>query len=273
MEQLITTANVDIEKAVAQYLGFAKLNLTGEEKRVALEVCKLRGLNPLNKDVYITKFKGKMQLMTAYTKFVEMAKRDPNFGGINVSLAQKVKNPFTDKDDIYINCTVFNKDGTQLSNSNVFFSEYNVGNYMWKTKQNVMLQKVSVVSALRNGFGELFQGLYISEEFDNNPESKVDEEDIVQDNKQNEMTTKVNDVKKQIITFKKNNSFKTQVGVYKDMFQSDNKVEFDNENLEHITGLLERLEYLYSDDVEIETIAPEIDEKTFELFKEGDDVL
>lgn len=183
----LATQKYDYEKSFMDYIGANNINLTQGDLLVYREICKLRQLNPLNKEVYITKISGKMQMITAYTKIISLALNHPAFGGKETKLAVRTINPITNKEDVYIECVVYNKNGGILGNSIVWMSEYakpsQNNNGIWDTKAYSMLEKVAVVSGLRRSLGDTFNGIFIREEFNQEQETFTKPKIQVEDNR------------------------------------------------------------------------------------------
>lgn len=162
-------AQYDYEKAFIDYINVNKISLTQAEMLSFKEICKLRQLNPLTRDVWVLPRGGKNHLVAAYTTLIAIALKHPNYGGKENKLAVRTINPITNKEDVYIECVVFNKNGGILGNSFVWMSEYGNSsqnkNGMWAKQAYTMLEKVAIVSGLRRSLGDVFNGLYIPEEF------------------------------------------------------------------------------------------------------------
>lgn len=143
------------EETIKNY--FCK-NATSSELALGAMICKQQGLNPFTGDVHFVKYgEQKMQVIVSKYAFLKRAERNPNYDGFKAWVE-------ADGDDFVGKCEVYRKDRKMPIYSEVYLSEYNQGNKMWKEKPKTMIRKVAVVQALREAFADELGGLLSEEE-------------------------------------------------------------------------------------------------------------
>ena len=153
--QIVENNPVIDEEPIKNY--FCK-NASASELALGAMICKQQGLNPFTGDVHFVKYgEQKMQVVVSKYAFLKRAERNPNYDGFKAWVE-------SDGEDTIGKCEVYRTDRKMPVYSEVYLSEYNQGNKMWKEKPKTMIRKVAVVQAHREAFPNDLSGLYTEEE-------------------------------------------------------------------------------------------------------------
>lgn len=153
--QIVENNPVIDEETIKNY--FCK-NASASELALGAMICKQQGLNPFTGDVHFVKYgEQKMQVVVSKYAFLKRAERNPNYDGFKAWVE-------SDGEDTIGKCEVYRTDRKMPVYSEVYLSEYNQGNKMWKEKPKTMIRKVAVVQAHREAFPNDLSGLYTEEE-------------------------------------------------------------------------------------------------------------
>ena len=143
------------EETIKNY--FCK-NASSSELALGAMICKQQGLNPFTGDVHFVKYgEQKMQVIVSKYAFLKRAERNPNYDGFKAWVE-------SDGDDFIAKCEVYRKDRKMPIYTEVYLSEYNQGNKMWKEKPKTMIRKVAIVQAHREAFPDELGSLYSEDE-------------------------------------------------------------------------------------------------------------
>lgn len=123
-------------------------------------------LDPITNEIWATPRKGGHTIMVGRDGMRKAALRSGEYDGM--------ESTFMEIDgDVHCQTKVWKKGvGHPFSPAPVPMKEYNSGMSLWRSKPKTMLAKVSEAQALRAAFD--LSGLYIAEEFDNEPNMGVD---------------------------------------------------------------------------------------------------
>lgn len=136
---------------------------TESEKNQFIDMCVTFGLNPIKREVYGIKYKGKngfpdtFQIVIGYEVYLKRAERTGKLDGFNVECKKM-------GDEIIATCTIYRKDWTHPFIHSVLLSEYNQKNKMWNEKPVTMIKKVATEQAFRLCFPDEMGGLPYGEE-------------------------------------------------------------------------------------------------------------
>jgi phage recombination protein Bet len=158
-----------IAKIERQELSQEKMNLirrmcakdaTDEEFMLFLEICRAYNLNPLLREIWFVKFKGREpSIFTSRDGYLKIAHASGKLDGIESRVIEDSNGkPYKAV------CTVWRKDMSHPFTSEVKFSEYfNPNSEAWRKYPSAMLIKVAEVFALRRAFA--ISGLVTREEY------------------------------------------------------------------------------------------------------------
>lgn len=183
---------------IKKYLVSGNGRVTDQEAMMFLSLCRYQHLNPFVKDAYCIKYSDKdpATLVIGKEVFTKRAEQNPNYGGMEqgVIVLDRSGNIVERNGALVLEgekivggwCKVYRKDRSVPQYDSVTFNEY-AGrkangelNSNWQKRPGTMIEKVAIMHALRNAFPNDFQGLYVSEEMENNSEGfKVDVKEAV----------------------------------------------------------------------------------------------
>lgn len=179
-----STAFGDVElspEVIQNYLVRGNSQLTPQEMKLGLELCKYQRLNPFTGEVYFIKFGNDFQLVVGYEAYKRRAEDNPEYlnrkSGIVVmrgtDVVQKEGTCLYPTEKLIGGwCRVFrNRNGEKVE----IYKEVSLDEYQkmkdgkpcsnWATKPCTMIEKVAVSQALRTAFPKDYEGLYVPEEF------------------------------------------------------------------------------------------------------------
>lgn len=138
------------------------------EFKVFVELCKVSGLNPLQKQIWCFKSGDKLITMAGINGFFEVANNHPAFDGLEL----ESDNPTS---PTFVTCKVYRKDRSRPSVGTALLKEFKKNTPIWNSMPYHMLCKVAKAIALREAFPQKLSGLYIPEEVEGERPSKLSE--------------------------------------------------------------------------------------------------
>lgn len=174
---------------VKKYLVRGNGNVTDQEIKLFMELCKYQKLNPFVGEAYAIKFGQDFQLVVGYETYKRRAEEDPTYAGRKSGIVVMRGDDIIQKEGTCIYpkeeliggwCRVFRMKNGELEETykEVGLKEYDKGQANWKTKPCTMIEKVAVSQALRAAFPRDYAGLYTAEEA--SPEGYVVEADYAE---------------------------------------------------------------------------------------------
>ncbi len=168
---------------VKKYLVRGNGNVTDQEIKLFMELCKYQRLNPFVGEAYAIKFGSDFQLVVGYETYKRRAEENPTYSGRKSGIVVLRGNEVLQKEGTCLYpgeqliggwCRVFRTKGKEREETykEVGLTEYDKGQANWKTKPCTMIEKVAVSQALRAAFPRDYEGLYTVEEV--TPEGYVD---------------------------------------------------------------------------------------------------
>ena len=168
-----------IVKVERQELSQEKINLirrmcakdaTDEEFMLFLEICSAYNLNPLLREIWFVKFKGREpSIFTSRDGYLKIAHASGKLDGIESRVIED-----SNGKPLKATCTVWRKDMSHPFTSEVKFNEhYNPNSDAWRKYPSAMLIKVAEVFALRRAFA--ISGLVTREEYSSEGEINTNE--------------------------------------------------------------------------------------------------
>lgn len=171
MEELAKAGELTMGAIESIVTGGGKL--TEGEARQMLALCRLRGINPLAKDAYITKFDGSpAAVIVSKDYYLRTAANHPTFAGLKagVVVASKASNGLVYREGSIVGAAteqlvggwaeVYDTRWQVPWRAEVSMAEYDGKRALWKTKPATMIRKVALVQALREAYPESYAGLY-----------------------------------------------------------------------------------------------------------------
>jgi phage recombination protein Bet len=130
--------------------------LTKEQIKLACEVSKTYGLNPLKREVYFIPYGNKMNIITSYEVMIKKAEQTGMLDGWKVE--------YSDSDKKAI-CTIYRKDWKHPFTHEVYQNEVEQRSPLWQKMPKFMCKKVAVAQAFRMCFTNDLGGMpYTSDE-------------------------------------------------------------------------------------------------------------
>lgn len=161
---------------VTKYLKRGNAELTEQEIRLFIELCKFQKLNPFVGEAYAIKFGQDFQMVVGYDTYKRRAEQNPSYCGRKSGIVVTRGNEVIQKEGTCLYpgesliggwCRVFREmpnGRMDESYKEVSLEEYDKKQANWKTKPATMIEKVAVSQALRAAFPSDYTGLYTSEE-------------------------------------------------------------------------------------------------------------
>ena len=167
----VTLTAADVKK----YLVRGNGNVTDQEIKLFLELCKYQKLNPFTNECYAIKFGDDFQIVVGYEAYKRRAEEHPEYAGRKSGIVVLRGDQVIQKEGTCLYpsetlvggwCRVFRlRDGAvDETFKEVGFSEYDKQKANWKTKPCTMIEKVAVSQALRAAFPKDYEGMYTPEE-------------------------------------------------------------------------------------------------------------
>jgi phage recombination protein Bet len=167
-----------IVKAERQELSQEKMNLirrmcakdaTDDEFRLFIEICLAYNLNPLFKEIWFVKSKGREpNIFTSRDGYLKIAHASGKLDGIESRVIED-----SNGKPLKAVCTVWRKDMSRPFIFEAKFSEYhNPNSEAWRKYPSAMIIKVAEVGALRRAFA--ISGLVTREEYESEDEFKAE---------------------------------------------------------------------------------------------------
>lgn len=154
------------EQIVLDYFFHQELDskLTEAQKSAFIATCIMTGLNPIKKEIYAIprwdrqKNGYTLTTVTSYSTYIKRAARNPLYRGFKLESSGK-------GNDLAITCHVYVEGYKVPISATAHYTEYNANTHIWKTKPNVMLEKVAISRAMRWAFPEELESMpYTTEE-------------------------------------------------------------------------------------------------------------
>lgn len=166
---------------VTKYLKRGNAELTDQEIRMFIELCKFQKLNPFVGEAYAIKFGQEFQMIVGYDTYKRRAEQNPSYCGRRSGIVVLRGNEVVQKEGTCLYpgeqliggwCRVFR----EMANGRMdeSYKEVGLNEYQkmkdgrpqanWGTKPATMIEKVAVSQALRAAFPSDYTGLYTSEE-------------------------------------------------------------------------------------------------------------
>jgi len=174
-----STAFGDVElsaQTVRDYLVRGSTNVSDQEVKLFLELCKFQKLNPFTNEVYLIKFgSNPAQMVVGRDAYLRRAYENPDYLGFQSGIVVTRGDQIVQKEgtcpyptEVVIGgwCRVRRKLNGEVVETfkEVALSEYNLKQSNWNTKPGLMISKVAESQALRAAFPTDYAGLYTAEE-------------------------------------------------------------------------------------------------------------
>lgn len=131
---------------------------TESQKNQFIDICIAYRLDPTKKEVYGIPYGDKFNLIVAYDVYIKRAERSGRLNGWNVEVIGS-------GEEMKAVITIYRKDWNQPFKHEVYFSEYNTNQNLWKSKPRTMIKKVAIAQGFRMCFSEELGGIpYTAEE-------------------------------------------------------------------------------------------------------------
>lgn len=130
------------EKAAAEWLRATGTKLTDAQTSLFIGTCKAYRLNPIKKEIYAVAYGDKFNIIVGYETYIKRAETSGLLKGWR---------SWIEGEGAQMKAVVEIKraDWDEPFRHEVYLSEYNSGNGLWKTKPKTMLKKVAVAQGFR----------------------------------------------------------------------------------------------------------------------------
>lgn len=146
------------QKDLDDYLFGTGTKLSDQQKKLFYGIALTLNLNPLKREIYAVKYGDNFNIITGYEVYLKRAERT----GLVDGWEAKVDG---EGPKMIATCTVWRKDRSKPVSIDAWFTEYNTGQSLWKTKPRTMLRKVAIAQAFRMAFPDDLGGMpYTAEE-------------------------------------------------------------------------------------------------------------
>lgn len=151
---------VDFTVKATEYLTAMGLQLPEKHKKMFIELSQAYGLNPFKREIYAVGYGDKFNVITGYEVYLKRAERTGLLDGYETNWEEDANGNIKS-----CTCAVYRKDRQHPTKQKVYFSEYNLGTAIWKSKPHTMIEKVAIAQAFRRAFPDELGGMpYTAEE-------------------------------------------------------------------------------------------------------------
>lgn len=165
---------VDFTAKATEYLTAMGLQLPDKHKKMFVELSQAYGLNPFKREIYAVGYGNNFNVITGYEVYLKRAERTGLLDGYETNWEEDANGSIKS-----CTCTVYRKDRQHPTKQKVYFSEYNLGTAIWKSKPHTMIEKVAIAQAFRKAFPDELGGMpYTAEEMSDNNVVEVNAEVI-----------------------------------------------------------------------------------------------
>ena len=163
-------------ETVTRYLKRGNKDLTEQEIRLFIELCKYQKLNPFIGEAYAIKFGDEFQMVIGYDTYKRRAEENPAYRGRKSGIVVLRGSQVVQKEGTCLYpgeeliggwCRVYRQmaNGQEIEEyKEVSLAEYDKKMANWKSKPCTMIEKVAVSQALRAAFPKDYTSLYTAEE-------------------------------------------------------------------------------------------------------------
>lgn len=140
------------DETIASYLESFGNKLTSFHRAQFIQICKAFQLNPFIREIYGIPYGDKFSIIVGYEVYLKRAERSGLLAGWRAwteGTGAEMKGCLE----------ITRKDWTAPFYHEVFFSEYDQGDQMWKTKGRTMIKKVAIAQGFRMCFPEELGGM------------------------------------------------------------------------------------------------------------------
>ena len=146
------------DSVIEEYLVSFGNKLKDTHRRQFIQICKAFQLNPFIREIYGIQYGENFNIIVGYEVYLKRAERSGILTGWKAWTEGE-------GDDMRGCIEIHRRDWTQPFYHEVYFSEYDQKNTMWKTKARTMIKKVAIAQAFRMAFPEELGGMpYTSDE-------------------------------------------------------------------------------------------------------------
>ena len=146
------------QKDLDDYLFGTGTKLTEAQKKLFFGIALAQNLNPLKREIYAVAYGSNFNVITGYEVYLARAERTGLLDGWEATVKGMGS-------DMVATCTIWRKDRSKPTVIEAWFSEYNTGQSLWKSKPRTMLRKVAIAQAFRMTFPTELGGIpYTSDE-------------------------------------------------------------------------------------------------------------
>ena len=166
-----------LDEGIIQSIVTGGGTLTPGEVEQVLMLCKLRGINPLAKDCYITKFEGSpATIIVSKDYYMRTMAQHETFQGMRagVVVVSHATGELVYREGSIVGTSsetlvggwaeIYDSRWTAPWRIEVSMVEYDGKRALWKTKPATMIRKVAIVQCAREAYPESYSGLYDSSE-------------------------------------------------------------------------------------------------------------
>ncbi|MCR5723450.1 MAG: phage recombination protein Bet [Treponema sp.] len=154
----LTTAAADYSALAVQYLKGMGYNLPEKHLTQFVEICRAFNLNPFKREIYGVPYGNNFNIIVGYEVYLKRAERSGKLDGWSVDFSGEGAS-------LKATITIHRKDWSEPFTHEVYFSEYNAGTAIWKSKPKTMLRKVAIAQGFRLCFPDELAGIpYTSDE-------------------------------------------------------------------------------------------------------------
>jgi phage recombination protein Bet len=147
------------EKDLDDWLFGTGTKLTEQQKALFYKVALSQNLNPIKKEIYAIPYGNNFNIVVGYETYLRRAEHTGLLEYWEATVDKDETGNWVGK------CTIKRKDFSKAVTVEAWFSEYNQGTALWKSKPRTMIRKVAISQAFRMVFSEELGGLpYTSDE-------------------------------------------------------------------------------------------------------------
>jgi len=175
----------EVTQIAREYLNLVGQKVKPEDAVKFLNICKAYGFNPFKREIYLIPYGNQANIIVGYEVYLKRAERSGKLAGWRVWTEGSLE-----KGDLKACIEIRRKDWDSPFYHEVYFSEYNQNNTIWKSKPITMIKKVAIAQGFRLCFPEELGGMpYTKEEIPTVVDTEIVKEEPKQiENKANGWT-------------------------------------------------------------------------------------
>ncbi|WP_054198716.1 phage recombination protein Bet [Helicobacter pullorum] len=143
--EIMTIEKNEVLETAKKYLTSLGCNIQPKHQEQFLEICRSFKLNPFTREIYAIPYGNNFNVIVGYEVYIKRAEQSGQLAGWKA---------WSEGEGAELKGVVeiYRKDWREPFRHEVYFSEYNQNNSMWKSKPRTMIKKVAIAQGFRMCF-------------------------------------------------------------------------------------------------------------------------